>query len=145
VTGPTDPSATVAGAAESLLYPVYPLEADPPVAGHGRRSGGVTVLPAASEGSKAMTDRVRAHVFVSGRVQGVFYRATTRETAEERGVDGWVRNLDDGRVEAVFEGPEADVESMVEWCHEGSPQAAVDDVDVESEDPDGIEGFEVRW
>jgi acylphosphatase len=92
-----------------------------------------------------MADRTRAHVFVSGRVQGVYYRASTREQAEERGVDGWVRNLDDGRVEAVFEGPEAAVESMVEWCHEGSSRARVEDVDVENEDPEGIEGFEVRW
>ena len=91
-----------------------------------------------------MDDRIRAHVFVSGRVQGVYYRATTRDTARERGVDGWVRNLDDGRVEAVFEGPEAAVESMLEWCHTGSPKARVDDVDVEYGDPGGIEGFEIR-
>ncbi|WP_225334553.1 acylphosphatase [Halomicrobium urmianum] len=87
----------------------------------------------------------RAHVFVSGEVQGVFFRATTRERADETGVDGWVRNLDDGRVEAVFEGPEADVEEMVEFCHEGSPQARVDDVEVEYGDPEGLDGFEVRW
>ena len=89
--------------------------------------------------------RTRAHVFISGRVQGVYYRATTREQAGERGVDGWVRNLDDGRVEAVFEGPEAAVEAMVEWCHEGSSRARVEDVEVEYEDPEGLEGFEVRW
>jgi len=83
-------------------------------------------------------------VFVSGRVQGVFYRATTRDTARERGVDGWVRNLADGRVEAVFEGAAEDVEEMVEWCHEGSPQARVEDVDVEYGDPEGVDGFEIR-
>ena len=92
-----------------------------------------------------MDDRIRAHVFVSGRVQGVYYRATTRDTAREAGVDGWVRNLDDGRVEAVFEGPRAAVESMVEWCHEGSPAASVSDVDVAYEAPEGLDGFEVRW
>jgi acylphosphatase len=91
-----------------------------------------------------MDDRIRAHVFVSGRVQGVYYRATTRDTARERGVDGWVKNLDDGRVEAVFEGTEAAVESMIEWCHTGSPKARVDDVSVEYGDPDGIEGFEIK-
>ncbi|MFB6309053.1 MAG: acylphosphatase [Haloarculaceae archaeon] len=91
-----------------------------------------------------MSDRTRAHVFVSGKVQGVFYRATTREQATDRGVDGWVKNLSDGRVEAVFEGPEDDVESMVEWCHEGSPRARVDDVSVEYGDPEGIDGFEIR-
>ena len=89
--------------------------------------------------------RTRAHVSVSGRVQGVYYRATTREQAGERGVDGWVRNLDDGRVEAVFEGSEEAVEAMVEWCHEGSSRARVEDVDVEYEDPEGLGGFEVRW
>ena len=91
-----------------------------------------------------MDDRIRAHVFVSGRVQGVYYRATTRDTARGRGVDGWVRNLDDGRVEAVFEGTAGDVESMVEWCHTGSPNARVDDVEVEYGEPTGIEGFEIR-
>lgn len=88
--------------------------------------------------------RVRAHVHVSGTVQGVYYRANTRETARTHGVDGWVRNLEDGRVEAVFEGPPEDVESMVEWCHEGSPAADVEDVEVDYEDPDGAIGFTVR-
>ncbi|WP_153553519.1 acylphosphatase [Halomicrobium sp. LC1Hm] len=91
-----------------------------------------------------MSDRTRAHVFVSGKVQGVFYRANTRETAGETSVDGWVKNLSDGRVEAVFEGPAPAVESMVEWCHEGSPRARVDGVEVEYEEPAGIEGFEIR-
>ncbi|MEY7848062.1 acylphosphatase [Natrarchaeobius sp. A-rgal3] len=92
-----------------------------------------------------MSDRTRAHAFVSGTVQGVFYRATTRDTARERGVDGWVKNLEDGRVEAVFEGPEAAVESMVEWCHEGSPRASVEDVEVEYGNPMGEDGFEIRY
>ncbi|MEF8881172.1 MAG: acylphosphatase [Halapricum sp.] len=92
-----------------------------------------------------MSERIRAHVFVSGRVQGVFFRATTRNTAREQGVDGWVKNLNDGRVEAVFEGPEEDVEAMVEFCHEGSTQARVEDVDVEYEEPKGLNGFEIRY
>ncbi|AQL44190.1 acylphosphatase [Halorientalis sp. IM1011] len=92
-----------------------------------------------------MSDRVRAHVYVTGKVQGVYYRANTRDTARERGVDGWVKNLDDGRVEAVFEGGEGDVESLVEWCHDGSPRARVDDVTVEYDDPEGLDGFEVKW
>lgn len=91
-----------------------------------------------------MSDPTRAHVFVTGTVQGVYYRANTRETARERGVAGWVRNLEDGRVETVFEGDETDVEAMVEWCHTGSPRASVDDVEVEYEDPEGLEGFEIR-
>jgi acylphosphatase len=89
-------------------------------------------------------DRTRAHVFVSGRVQGVYYRANTRDTARENGVDGWVRNLSDGRVEAVFEGPGSAVEEMVEWCHTGSPAAGVEDVNVEYGDPEGESGFRIR-
>lgn len=89
-------------------------------------------------------DRVRAHVYVSGHVQGVYYRANTRDAARDRDVDGWVRNLSDGRVEAVFEGSKDVVESLVEWCHRGSPQATVDTVEVEYEEPQGLEGFEIR-
>jgi acylphosphatase len=92
-----------------------------------------------------MGDRTRAHVYVSGRVQGVYYRATTRDTARDEGVDGWVRNLDDGRVEAVFEGPEAAVEEMVDFCHEGPSAARVEDVEVSYEEPRGEDGFRVRW
>ncbi|QRV14539.1 acylphosphatase [Haloterrigena salifodinae] len=92
-----------------------------------------------------MAGRTRAHVFVSGTVQGVYYRANTRDTARERGVDGWVKNLDDGRVEAIFEGPEDAVEGMIEWCHTGSPAADVEDVEVEYEEPQGEDGFEIQY
>lgn len=91
-----------------------------------------------------MVERTRAHVFVSGTVQGVYYRATTRDEAQARDVDGWVRNLSDGRVEAVFEGPEDTVTKMVEWCHSGSPAASVEDVAVEYEEPVSEDGFRVR-
>ena len=91
-----------------------------------------------------MSERTRARVLVSGKVQGVYFRANTREQARERGVDGWVRNLRDGRVEAVFEGAGDDVDAMVEWCHEGSPAARVDDVEAEYDDPEGLDGFEIR-
>ncbi|MFB6311043.1 MAG: acylphosphatase [Salinirussus sp.] len=91
-----------------------------------------------------MTKRVRAHVYVSGRVQGVYFRATTRDTARDHDVDGWVKNLADGRVEAVFEGEPDAVESMVEFCHEGSDRARVENVDVDYEDPEGLTGFEIR-
>ena len=83
-------------------------------------------------------------MFVSGTVQGVYYRASTRDEAREQGVDGWVKNLADGRVEAVFEGPAERVEHMVDWCHTGSPAASVEDVEVEYGDPEGVEGFEIR-
>lgn len=92
-----------------------------------------------------MGDRTRAHVYVSGKVQGVYYRATTRETAREHGIDGWVRNLPDGRVEAVFEGPPDAVDTMVDWCHDGSPAANVDEVAVEYEQPAGLDAFNVIW
>lgn len=90
------------------------------------------------------TDRVRAHVFVSGRVQGVFYRASTRDKARELGVDGWVRNLSDGRVEAVFEGSRQDVDRMVEWCETGSRAANVEAVEAKIESSNGEDGFEIR-
>ena len=89
--------------------------------------------------------RTRANVFVSGRVQGVYYRATTRETARERGVDGWVKNLDDGRVEAVFEGDPEAVDDMVDFCYEGSDMASVSTVEVEEEEPEGIDGFKIQY
>ena len=91
-----------------------------------------------------MTDPTRAHVYVSGRVQGVYFRANTRDQARQRDVDGWVRNLDDGRVEAVFEGPQSAVDEMVDWCHEGSPAAEVREVSVSEEEPNGLEGFDIR-
>jgi acylphosphatase len=91
-----------------------------------------------------MSERKHAHVFVSGTVQGVYFRDTTRQTAREHGVDGWVRNLDDGRVEAVFEGSPEAVDALVDFCHDGSPAARVDDVTVEYCDPQGESGFEVR-
>ncbi len=91
-------------------------------------------------------EETRAHVFVSGKVQGVYYRASTRDAAREKGIDGWVRNLDDGRVEAVFEGEKDGVEAMVRWCHKGSRRAEVEDVEVEWEDATGeFDGFEVRY
>ena len=91
-----------------------------------------------------MSDRTRAHVHVSGTVQGVFFRATTRDEARRQGVDGWVQNLEDGRVEAVFEGSEDAVEMMVAFCHEGSDAAHVEDVEIAYEDPQGEDGFEIR-
>ncbi|NJN66354.1 MAG: acylphosphatase [Chloroflexaceae bacterium] len=88
----------------------------------------------------------RAHVLVSGRVQGVNFRAATRDQARQAGLRGWVRNRSDGRVEAVFEGPIAAVHRLVSWCHSGPPSARVDRVEVTWEEPDGDEGwFDIRW
>lgn len=87
----------------------------------------------------------RAHVFVQGRVQGVSFRYHTTQQASQHDVGGWVRNLADGRVEAVFEGEEADVDRMVRWCQQGPPAARVDDVDVQWDDgEDEYDGFHVR-
>lgn len=69
----------------------------------------------------------RMHVIVSGRVQGVFFRAYTRETALALKLTGWVRNLPDGRVETVFEGEDTNVQSMLEWCKKGPPHATVNE------------------
>ena len=87
----------------------------------------------------------RAHVWVSGYVQGVNFRWRTTERARSRGVSGWVRNLPDGRVEAVFEGDEDAVRSMIEFCREGPRLADVNDVEVRWEEPEGIEGFGLEW
>jgi acylphosphatase len=87
---------------------------------------------------------IRAHVLISGRVQGVGYRYATVDTASQLGLTGWVRNLPDSRVEAVFEGVQEVVEEMVRWCHIGPPAAVVQNVVVEYEEPEGLRGFEVR-
>jgi acylphosphatase len=87
----------------------------------------------------------RAHVYVSGQVQGVFFRDSAREKAEQLGLAGWVRNLPDGRVEALFEGPSEKVREIVRWCEEGPSHAEVVDVETEFETPSGdLGGFEVR-
>ena len=87
----------------------------------------------------------RAHVFFSGTVQGVFFRAFTREVANELGLGGWVRNLYDGRVEALFEGDRVQVEEAIKRCSQGPPGAKVDDVDVEWKEYRGEGGdFTIR-
>jgi acylphosphatase len=87
----------------------------------------------------------RKHVWVSGEVQGVFFRYETRERARRERLMGWVRNLPDGRVEAVFEGDDPAVERLVRWCHQGPEGARVSDVEVRDEDPEGLSGFDVRF
>jgi acylphosphatase len=86
----------------------------------------------------------RVHVSISGEVQGVFFRYETRQRARELGIAGWVRNVPDGRVEAMFEGPDEAVDEMVAWCRQGPDQADVREVDVRDEDPQGLDSFEVR-
>jgi acylphosphatase len=85
---------------------------------------------------------MRAHVFVSGMVQGVNFRWYTVQHARSADVGGWVRNLPDGRVEAVFEGNEGAVQRMVDWCREGPRHARVADVEVAWEEPEGLYEFD---
>jgi acylphosphatase len=82
----------------------------------------------------------RLRVLVSGTVQGVWFRESTREEADRLGVAGWVRNLPDGRVEATFEGPAPAVEAMVSWCHRGPRNAVVEQVEAVPEEPQGLQG-----
>lgn len=87
---------------------------------------------------------VRAHVFITGTVQGVGYRYSTYNQAKQLGIYGWVKNLPDGRVEAVFEGKKAEVEQMLNWCHQGSRAAEVKNVVIEYEPPQGLTSFEIK-
>jgi acylphosphatase len=91
-----------------------------------------------------MSGLTRKRILVAGRVQGVWFRESCREQAVALGVTGWVRNLADGRVEAVLEGPEAAVERVVQWCHDGPSRAHVERVVIRVEDPIGESGFHVR-
>lgn len=88
----------------------------------------------------------RVHGYVSGtRVQGVAFRSNARERARKAGVNGWIRNLSDGRVEFVFEGETEAVDALLEWCETGPPRASVGAVEVEDESPTGSEmSFSVR-
>jgi len=87
---------------------------------------------------------IRRRVVVTGEVQGVFFRDTCRRVATEHGVAGWVRNLADGSVEAVFEGSPSGVDRLVSWAHHGPPHASVTRVDVHDESPTGLVGFTIR-
>jgi acylphosphatase len=85
----------------------------------------------------------RTHVVVHGYVQGVGFRFAVEREARSRGVSGWVRNRDDGKVEAVFEGEREGVEALVEFCRRGPRGAHVDRIDVTDESPEGLAGFRV--
>lgn len=92
-----------------------------------------------------MTDQnVRRRVIAHGRVQGVFFRDSTRQRARAHGVSGWVCNRDDGAVEAVLEGPAEAVERVVRFLETGPPHANVERLEVEDQQPEGLSGFEVR-
>jgi acylphosphatase len=86
---------------------------------------------------------IRRHVIVHGRVQGVFFRDSTRQRAEANGVAGWISNRPDGAVEAVLEGPADGVEKVLAFVSTGPPHAHVDQVDVREEPPEGLTGFSI--
>ncbi len=92
-----------------------------------------------------MSNLIRVHVFISGRVQGVGYRLNTERQARHLGVKGWVQNLMDGRVEAVFEGTESQVAAMLAWCRQGPLSAQVKEVSAIPELLEGCDRFEVRY
>lgn len=88
--------------------------------------------------------QVRTHVIISGRVQGVCFRAETQKAAQNYGVTGWVRNRSDGTVEAVFEGEENKIVSLLEWCRKGPPRSCVEKTDIIWEDSTGeFSGFRI--
>jgi acylphosphatase len=89
-------------------------------------------------------DRCRRRVLVTGRVQNVWFRATTAKHALRAGVAGWVRNLDDGRVEAVLEGSPEAVQEAIDFCSRGPEMARVDRIEVIEESPEGLDGFQIR-
>ena len=92
----------------------------------------------------AMPAAKRVRVIVIGRVQGVWYRGSMQKQAEQLDVAGWVRNLPDGNVEAVIEGPPSAVDRLIAWCAEGPPSARVHDMQVNEEPVEGLQGFTVR-
>jgi len=86
------------------------------------------------------------HVLISGRVQGVFFRASTKQKAEQLGLKGWVRNTSDGNVEAIFEGPEDVINEMIEWCHRGPPLSKVTNVEIKKQKAtNAFEDFSIRY
>lgn len=84
-------------------------------------------------------DEVRVRILISGQVQGVFFRASTKQEAVLRGLKGWARNLSSGQVEAVFQGPSSEVDSMIQWCHQGPPAARVTRIVLTWEEPNPSE------
>ncbi len=90
--------------------------------------------------------QARAHLIIKGMVQGVFFRAFTRDVAAQLGIRGWVKNLPDGNVEALFEGERKDVEQAIKRCYSGPPGARVAAIDIDWEEYRGdLQGFQIRY
>jgi len=93
-----------------------------------------------------MEEKVRAHIIVSGRVQGVYFRNHTQRQAQKLNITGWVKNLEDGRVEAVFEGKRGQVEKIINWAHRGPLFARVNNLQLEWQDyKEEFNSFEIRY
>lgn len=90
-------------------------------------------------------DIIQKHIFISGRVQGVGFRAFTRKEASSRGITGWVKNLADGRVEIKIQGESEDIKDMIRRIKEGPSFARVDDIEVSDEEIENFDRFEVRF
>ena len=90
--------------------------------------------------------KTRAHIFISGHVQGVFFRSDTKRIAEKYGVTGWVKNLSDGRVECLFEGEKEDLDKTIGFCKQGPPSAHVTDIEINWEKwKDEFVSFQIRY
>ena len=90
--------------------------------------------------------KINVHVIISGRVQGVFFRASTKQKAEQLGITGWVRNTHDGCVEAIFEGEENKINEMIEWCHHGPSFSKVNNVEIKKQNPiNGFDKFSIKY
>jgi acylphosphatase len=88
----------------------------------------------------------RVHVVISGRVQGVWFRASTRDKAQQLGLTGWVKNTSEGNVEAVFEGEEKLINEMLDWCHHGPPLAQVKNVEIKKRRPSNdFDDFSIKY
>ena len=91
-----------------------------------------------------MSDAAAVHLFVQGRVQGVFYRASAQKKAEALGLTGWVKNCDDGSVEILAEGDKEKLKELIEWCRRGPTLASVSNIDLSWLEPEGLSAFDIR-
>ena len=90
--------------------------------------------------------KVNAYVKIHGKVQGVWFRASTKQKAEQLGLTGWVRNTENGCVEAVFEGEEKQIKQILNWCHMGPPLSKVEKVETKNQTvTNGFEGFKIKY
>jgi len=91
-----------------------------------------------------MSDTYAVHLFVHGRVQGVFFRASTQKAAEDLELTGWVKNCDDGSVEILAEGSREKLEELIAWCRHGPPMASVSKIDLNWIEAEGLSSFDIR-